>query len=196
MSDNLKKAIHFGAGNIGRGFIGPLLVQSGYHVVFTDIDKDLIDSINEQGQYDVYILEHQKPRPISISNISGVMSTSDDIIKEIADPYVDMITTSVGVGVLPKIAGTLAKGIRERRKAGGGPINVIACENTIGATAQLAKAADQYFLNEDREYVKENVGFATCSVDRIVPPFECKSALDVGVEGFHGESLVLRGCGK
>jgi len=185
-----RKALHFGAGNIGRGFIGPLLVQSNYHVVFADIDKPLIDKINEHGTYLVHILDtdtanKKAPRPVTISDVSGVISTSDDVIAVIADPAVDIITTSVGVGVLPRIARTVARGIAERRRgARCGPINVIACENAVGATKTLEKAVDEHFSAEDREYARENVGFANCAVDRIVPPFKNDSPLDVGVEGF------------
>lgn len=185
-----RRAIHFGAGNIGRGFIGPLLVQSGYHVVFADIDKKLIDNINHYGEYNVHVLDPSKPRPVSISDISGVISTSDDILAAIADPRVDIITTSVGVGVLPRIARTVARGISERRKAVCGPMNIIACENAVGATATLAKSVDEYLSEEDKEYTKENVGFANCAVDRIVPPFKNDTPLDVGVEEFSGVSAV------
>ena len=61
---------------------------------------------------------------------------------------------------------------------------MIACENTLGMTAQLTKAVDRYFLDEDQEYVEKNVGFAMCSIDHIVPPFEHKLPLNVGVESF------------
>ena len=66
----MKKAVQFGAGNIGRGFIGALLSQSGYHVVFADVVDKIIDKINEDKTYTVHVMdvecEDQK-----IENISG-----------------------------------------------------------------------------------------------------------------------------
>ena len=72
-----RKAIHFGAGNIGRGFIGILLVESGYEIVFADVDKDVIQALTEQDPYTVYILDEEEFR-YPVYNISGIPSTSDD----------------------------------------------------------------------------------------------------------------------
>jgi mannitol-1-phosphate/altronate dehydrogenase len=79
------KVLHFGAGNIGRGFIAPLLVASGYHVVFADVDGDTIDKLNAVDSYTVHIIGDKCQRQ-TVSNFSGVLSHDDDVIPIIADP--------------------------------------------------------------------------------------------------------------
>ena len=37
-----RSAVIFGAGNVGRGFLGHLLSQSGYALTFVDIDERII----------------------------------------------------------------------------------------------------------------------------------------------------------
>ncbi|KAJ7069257.1 mannitol-1-phosphate 5-dehydrogenase [Mycena amicta] len=194
------RAIHFGAGNIGRGFIAPLLLKSGYHVVFADVDKELIETINRDKSYDIHVLDttaedggdgdaETETQVEEARGVRGVLSTTDDIFRELEHPRLKLVTTAVGLSVLDKIAPTIAKGLKARRTAGAGTINVIACENAIGATEQFAEKVDGHLDEEDRAYVASHVGFANCSVDRIVPPFEAEqhgsdSVLDVGVEEF------------
>jgi mannitol-1-phosphate/altronate dehydrogenase len=42
-------AVHFGAGNIGRGFVGLILHRAGYQVVFADV----VDALNRTPTYRV-----------------------------------------------------------------------------------------------------------------------------------------------
>lgn len=178
----MKKAIQFGAGNIGRGFIGALLSNAGYHVVFADINEQMINELNEKKSYQIHILDLEKSVE-TITNVSGCLSNGTDIIDEIASA--DIITTAVGPNVLKFIAPTIAQGIEARRNAGGGSLNIIACENMVGATSHLQEQVLTHLSDEGKAYAEEHVGFANCSVDRIVPPFQGDSILDVGVEAFH-----------
>ena len=67
------KAIQFGAGNIGRGFIGAVLEQAGYHVVFADVNQAVIDLINEKKEYTVFVKDVDCVEQ-HITNISAVNS--------------------------------------------------------------------------------------------------------------------------
>ncbi|MFD1884690.1 mannitol-1-phosphate 5-dehydrogenase [Paenibacillus wenxiniae] len=178
----MKKAIQFGAGNIGRGFIGALLANAGYHVVFADVNEQMINALNEQKSYNIHILDLEKSVQ-TITNVSGCMSNGSEIIDEIATA--EIITTAVGPNVLKFIAPTIAQGIEARRTAGAGPLNIIACENMVGATSHLQEQVESHLSDEGKAYAQEHVGFANCSVDRIVPPFQGDNLLDVGVEAFH-----------
>lgn len=197
----MKKAVQFGAGNIGRGFIGALLSQSGYQVVFADVVEAVIDKINEDKTYTVHIMdvecEDQK-----LENICGVNSTKPEAVDEIATA--DLVTTAVGLVILPRIAPTIAKAIEKRMEMGvKEPMNMIACENAIRGTSQLKKAVYENLSEEGKAFADEYVGFPDCAVDRIVPPVKSENFIDVVVEryfewdveksGFKGEIPEITG---
>lgn len=178
----MKKAVQFGAGNIGRGFIGALLSQAGYHVTFADVAEVIIDKINEDKTYTVHVMDVAcEDQPIT--NISGVNSTKPEAIDVIAEA--DVVTTAVGLVILPRIAPTIAAAI-EKRMADGNkePMNIIACENAIRATSQLKAAVYERLSEEGKAYADACVGFADCAVDRIVPPVKSANFIDVVVESY------------
>ena len=46
-------AVMYGGGNIGRGFIGALLSQSGYRVTFIDVAEPVVKHLQEKGSYPI-----------------------------------------------------------------------------------------------------------------------------------------------
>lgn len=179
----MKKAIQFGAGNIGRGFIGYLLHNSGYHVVFADVAENIITEINKVGEYTIFVKDTNLEE-LKVNNISGVISINDEIYPEIEEA--DIITTSVGPVVLGRIAPTIAEGIRRRFKNGNtNYLNIIACENAVYASHILKEEVYKNLDDSEKEYATKFVGFPNCSVDRIVPPSKNEKLLDVTVEAFY-----------
>ena len=175
------KALHFGAGNIGRGFVGVILHNAGYELVFADVAAPLIDALNSNDSYTVHEVG-QDPKDITITGFSGVNSAEDKdaLLAHIADA--DVITTAVGPTVLKIIAPTIAEGLRQRAATSDGSkgkVAVMACENAINATDGLAEAIRQEFPEVDEVAI-----FANTAVDRIVPDQAPGQGLDVTVENY------------
>ena len=178
----MKTAIQFGAGNIGRGFIGMLLSQAGYRVVFADVVESIIDRLVADESYTVHVMDTEV-EDIKITNVTGVMSNGEAIIDEIAKA--DILTTAVGLRILGIIAPAIAKGIQKRcADKVTEPLNIIACENAIRATSQLKEHVYKLLSEEEKAYCEQYVGFADCSVDRIVPPVRTENPIDVVVEKY------------
>ena len=136
-------AVHFGAGNIGRGFIGQLLYESGYEICFLDVNQTVIDDINNLGKYRIKLVG-DTPKFIEVENISAVNSNDIDlVVKKIVQA--DIITTALGANILKYIAPVIAKGINERIIKNKKPLNIIACENMIGASSKLEELVYKHF---------------------------------------------------
>lgn len=179
-----KLALQFGAGNIGRGFIGAVLSQAGFHVVFADVQEEIVNTLNREHKYDIHVLD-EETRKETVENVSAIFSTDAAAFEKIAKEPLSIITTAVGPNILPRLAKPIATIIRTRKAGNLGPFNVVACENTQRATDILRDAVLKELNDEERAYAQENVGFAVCSVDRIVPPYDTDEILDVGVEPFY-----------
>lgn len=180
----MKKAVHFGAGNIGRGFIGEILHENGFEIAFVDVNEKIIDALNDRHEYEIELAEDDKKR-IKVNNVRGINNgkNPEEVVATIKDA--DIITTAIGPNILPFIAELIAKGIQARREEGNlNPIDVIACENMIGGSEFLFEKVKEYLTEEDFDFVDQFVGFPNAAVDRIVPNQQHEDPLFVVVEPF------------
>lgn len=178
------KATHFGAGNIGRGFIGEILHQNGFSIDFVDINETIIDALKERNSYEIELAAAEK-KHIKVEQVTGINNQKDpeDVIASVATS--DIVTTAIGPNILPFIAELIAKGIQKRRLEGNDtPLDVIACENMIGGSQFLLNKVREFLNKEDLSYVDDFIGFPNAAVDRIVPMQQHDDPLFVSVEPF------------
>ncbi len=169
-------AVHFGAGNIGRGFIGQLLHDAGYSLVFLDVNTDLVNLLNEQSSYRI-IETGGTAKTTEVSNFKAFNTNTEFDLAVEAIASADLLTTSVGANALKFLVPAVVAGLKARTSTE--PLLIMACENAIRATdifrAEIA-AIDSGVL--------DRAVFANTAVDRIVPPQEDSLGLDVLVEEF------------
>lgn len=178
------RAVHFGAGNIGRGFIAEVLFNNEFAIDFVDINDTIINALQKRNNYEIELAAPGAER-LTIENIDGINNGThpDEVVEAIREAGI--ITTAIGPNVLPHIAELIAQGIQLRREENiEEAIDVIACENMIGGTDFLKGKVFDYLTAEDQEYVEQYIGFPNAAVDRIVPDQTHEDPLLVSVEPF------------
>ena len=128
-------AVHFGAGNIGRGFIGLLLHEAGHDLVFVDVNGPLIAAIQAADSYRVIEIG-PGGREHTVTGFTAIDSSADREAAVTAVATAEIATTAVGPNVLRFIAPVIADALRLRARDAA-PLIVMACENALQATDQL-----------------------------------------------------------
>lgn len=164
----MKKAVMYGGGNIGRGFIGMLFSQSGYEVAFIDVAKPVIEHLNTNRCYPVRILKGNEVTDISVENVCAIDGNDMDAAAQ-AIAECDIMATAVGVKILKFIIPNLVEGIRRRFAAGNKPLNIIICENLNDANKIVEKMIKEQLTEEECRHFDEQVGLVEASIGRMVP---------------------------
>lgn len=161
-----KKAVQFGAGLIGRGFIAELLHDSGYEVVFADVVDDVVDQIKRDGEYPLFRIEGDYEEKV-IDNVRAfsTIKEPEKVIDELQDA--EIVTTSVMASNLDKIAPLLAKALKQRVGNGEEKAIILACENAMMGTDILKNELLKTGLISEEE-LDEVAVFPNAAVDRMV----------------------------
>ncbi|MGQ9632054.1 MAG: mannitol-1-phosphate 5-dehydrogenase [bacterium] len=164
----MERVVHFGAGNVGRGFLGQLYSESGYEVVFVDIDSRIIDALNRNRSYKLQIMGDET-QELTIRNVRALHSRdADSVASEIGEAL--LLSTAVGNKFLQCVAPVVAKGIRVRMDSSVvRPLNIIICENLMDASKIFKSQVLENLPPKYHPYVEERVGFVETVIGRMVP---------------------------
>lgn len=111
----MKTAIQFGAGNIGRGFMGQLFFEAGYQTIFIEADRAVVEFLNTSPHYPLHLLDAATQQTFDLE-IRHIQTLHIDEIEKIAEAitYAEVMGSAVGVPNLIHIAPLLVVGIRKR----------------------------------------------------------------------------------
>lgn len=175
------KAVIFGAGNIGRGFIAPLFSFDGWDVTFIDVSKQIIERVNDDREYPLHIVSNEGEKVLTVRNVSAVDGNSrEEAVKAIAE--CDAAATCVGANAIKYILPNLAAGIKKRFAEGASPLNLLICENLMDADLYIRSLLSDMLTPEELD----TVGLIETSVGRMVPKVagESDNPLKIAVEEY------------
>ncbi len=163
------RAVMYGAGNIGRGFIGEVLYKSGYNTTFIDVNEEVVHALNTENKYPIYLTGSTGYYKEWVRNVDAINGRDKEAVKNaIADT--DLLCTALGVNILKFVAELIAQAIILRKQKSGLPLNILICENMIGSDIFLHNLVNEYIPDEYKDYFEKNIGFVCVSVGRVVPP--------------------------
>ena len=164
----MRKAVMYGGGNIGRGFIGALLSQSGYEVTFIDVAEPIVKALQEMRTYPVRYVSSRGHQDVWIENVTAVNGNDAEAAAE-AIASCDIMATAVGARILKFIVPNIVAGLRKRWDMGKEPLNIIICENLNDANKVLEEMLKAQLTEEECVKFDETVGLVEASIGRMVP---------------------------
>ena len=163
----MKQAVMYGGGNIGRGFIGATLSQSGYEVTFIDVAEPVVKALQEKKQYPVRYVSSEGHEDVTIEHVTAVNGNDQEAASE-AIANCDIMATAVGARILKFIVGNIVAGLRKRWARDDRPLNIIICENLMDANKVMEGMLKDLLTDEEKKHFDEKVGLVEASIGRMV----------------------------
>ncbi len=161
-------AVMYGGGNIGRGFIGALLSQSGYRVTFIDVAAPVVEHLQQKGCYPIRYVYSGGHEDVLIENVTAVNGNDAEASSD-AIANCDIMATAVGARILKFIVPNIVAGLRKRWVMGERPLNIIICENLMDANLVLEGMLKEQLSDAEKAIFDRTVGLVEASIGRMVP---------------------------
>lgn len=100
-----KKAVVYGGGQSGRGYVARYLKEAGYHITFIEVDPTLVNTLHEDNYFSIHFY-HKDRAPVLIDNFDA-LSIEDDLSEILKEAKI--ILTAVGEQNLPQVASSITK---------------------------------------------------------------------------------------
>ena len=164
----MKQAVMYGGGNIGRGFIGALMSGAGYEVTFIDVAEPVVRELQERRCYPLRFVSNEGNEDLWVRNVTAVNGNDTEAASDVIAAC-DIMATAVGARILKFIVPNIVEGLRKRWAAGGGPLNIIICENLNDANKIVEGMIKERLSPEEQIKFDESVGLVEASIGRMVP---------------------------
>ena len=161
-------AVMYGGGNIGRGFIGALLSQSGYRVTFIDVAAPVVEHLQKNECYPIRYVFSGGHEDVLVENVTAVNGNDTEAASDVI-ANCDIMATAVGARILKFIIPNIVAGLRKRWAMGKGPLNIIICENLMDANKVLEGMLKAELTAEECAKFDQTVGLVEASIGRMVP---------------------------
>lgn len=167
----MKELLVIGAGNIGRGVIGGLFFESGYHLYLYDIMNERMQKLKKQGSYLIERVGAENRRRILVDNFDVLdCSGTSDLVEHMKK--IDLIACCVYEGAFPSICQNLKEAIEYRAEHDADSLNILLCVNALGAPDYFETELERQFENNKRasNYLREKVGICQVLVGMAAMP--------------------------
>jgi len=159
------KAVVFGAGGVGLGFLGELLTRSGYVPAFVDIDQQVVRALNRYGNY-VFTKVGDGIQSVRVEGVEAINPEETAGRERLAATLAEaqVVFTAAGAGALPTLGSILAHTLQATQFSRP-RLNIFCCENHRNAAAALRQATQQA-LGENAQLIN-NLRFVNTVVARM-----------------------------
>ena len=164
----MKQAVMYGGGNICRGFIGALMSGAGYEVTFIDVAETVVRELQERRCYPLRFVSNEGNEDLWVRNVTAINGNDTEAASDVIAAC-DIMATAVGARILKFIVPNIVEGLRKRWAAGGGPLNIIICENLNDANKIVEGMIKERLTPEEQRKFDESVGLVEASIGRMVP---------------------------
>jgi len=166
-----KKIVIWGAGRIGRGFIGDLFSEAGYQLTYIDEAQALVDGLRKDQTYRVIrTAGANQIETVDIENFSIFHTSEKQVIQEEIN-QTDLIALAVYPQNFQSIAEKLQDLIltRKEKRDDVAALDILLCTNLIHAGPKFEIFLLDGLSDSDTQYFKEKVGIVETLVIRICP---------------------------